>query len=112
MDVVLDTPVLVLPRSSCSSQVFVAHLGKISFNNLEPAEQIQNSTPIANHIFSIEEETLLDGEQYHSYNAYMSEENLYDDEEAEGKLSETYILDVRNMNVFSLDTVHRKGFRL
>lgn len=33
LDVVLDSPVLVLPRASKSTQVFVAHLGKIRINN-------------------------------------------------------------------------------
>lgn len=33
LDVELDSPVLVLPRASNSTQVFVAHLGKISVSN-------------------------------------------------------------------------------
>lgn len=30
----LESPVVVLPRSTTSYQVFVAHLGKISVNNM------------------------------------------------------------------------------
>jgi vacuolar protein sorting-associated protein 13D len=33
LDIVLDTPVVVLPRSLESHEVFVAHLGKITANN-------------------------------------------------------------------------------
>lgn len=33
LDVVLDTPVIVLPTSPSSEQVFVAHLGKITVSN-------------------------------------------------------------------------------
>jgi vacuolar protein sorting-associated protein 13D len=33
LDIVLDTPVVVLPRSPESHEVFVAHLGKITVNN-------------------------------------------------------------------------------
>lgn len=35
-DVILDTPVLVLPRAADSTQVLVAHLGRISLTNSLP----------------------------------------------------------------------------
>ena len=35
LDVTLETPVLILPRSSSSPQVLVAHLGKISITNIQ-----------------------------------------------------------------------------
>lgn len=118
MDIVLDTPVLVLPRSSCSSQVFVAHLGKISFsNNMD--EKTPQSTPKINRIFTIDEELVMDSDQpgslpgnYFSANVYMSEEDLISETDRDDKIHETYVMDVRNMNLFSLDTKNRKGFRL
>lgn len=121
MDIVLDTPVLVLPRSSCSSQVFVAHLGKISLNNISNDDHPHQSTPKINKIFTIDEESLLNTEQpaslpgnyYSSTNMYLSEEDLLIDEvDGDNKLKETYVMDVRNMNLYSLDTKNRKGFRL
>lgn len=42
-DVILDTPVLVLPRKADSSQVLVAHLGRMSLTNQQP--QAQPSSP-------------------------------------------------------------------
>lgn len=39
VDVVLDSPVVVLPRNPSSAQVFVAHLGRISVNNLERQQE-------------------------------------------------------------------------
>lgn len=42
LDIELDSPVLVLPRSSSSPEVFVAHLGKIRISN-EPQNVGQDS---------------------------------------------------------------------
>lgn len=152
MDIVLDTPVLVLPRSSCSSQVFVVHLGKISMTN----NPVPDTPPIiardfttitttssatkANDndfkIFTIDEEILPgsapiaitarrnNSHMFDSSATYCSEEDLNNerfdrighcyDEDAEDndQQVETYILDVRNINAFSLDTRSRKLFRL
>lgn len=59
-----------------------------------------------------EQPTSLPGD-YFSSNMYLSEEDLLDDEmDADHKLKETYAMDVRNMNLYSLDTRNRKGFRL
>lgn len=122
LDIVLDTPVLVLPRSSCSSQVFVAHLGKISVTNIrsdkcdDETKQIQPDKPISNRIFTIDEEPFM--------NECFAEDFELDDpvkEDLETSTicaddsepdSETYVMDVRNMNLFSLDTMTRKGFRM
>lgn len=147
MDIVLDTPVLVLPRSSCSSQVFVVHLGKISMTN-NPVPEVSPPTDRSDdynirkfadsemRMFTIDEEMFLssdpaemttDRNNRHFYGDdinYCSEEDLnderfdrigncfdYDTDDA-GQQVETYILDVRNINAYSLDTRSRKGFRL
>lgn len=121
LDIVLDTPVLVLPRSSCSSQVFVAHLGKISFSNnsIDDQPPPSQSTPKVNKMFTIDEEMFLIGEQpvslpgeYASTNIYLSEDDLLSNVEGEANLRDSYVMDVRNMNLYSLDTKSRKGFRL
>lgn len=123
LDIVLDTPVLVLPRSSCSSQVFVAHLGKISFSNNQSADEAtppHQSTPKINKIFTIDEEMFMNNMEpvslpsncMPSSNIYLSEENLLSDGDCDNKLHESYVIDVRNMNLYSLDTKNRKGFRL
>lgn len=63
VDVVLDTPVVVMPRNPSSTHVFVAHLGRISVNNLTKS---QNDN------------------------------------------SELWDLEVRDMNLYSLDTAARR----
>lgn len=142
MDIVLDTPVLVLPRSSRSSQVFVVHLGKISMTNNQPsdtAHDLGRDTPQPNlgrrkssnecvlKIFTIDEELLIDSSQstlVNNYgtktNDYFSEEDLrcksndtgIDDCDGDDRQIETYILDIRNINAYSLDTRNRKSIRL
>lgn len=72
----LDTPVVVLPRSATSDEVFVAHLGKISVNNQLP-----------------------DG----------SGKDEREAEWGDGK-KERYSLEIRDMNLYSLDTC-RRGHR-
>lgn len=118
LDIVLDTPVLVLPRSSCSSQVFVAHLGKISVTNIhiDKADDEAKQMQPEHRIFTINEENFM--------NECFAEDFELDDPikedletsticEDDGELeSETYVMDVRNMNLFSLDTITRKGFRM
>lgn len=136
MDIVLDTPVLVLPRSSRSSQVFVVHLGKISMTNNQlndafdedgdmqkPSRTMRRKSVECDlKIFTIDEEMFLESSESTTAHArsasyYLSEENLqksndtgiddYDDRQME-----TYILDIRNINAYSLDTRNRKNFRL
>lgn len=137
MDIVLDTPVLVLPRSSRSSQVFVVHLGKISISN-QPSDtaELKRDTPQSYlgrrksnecdlKIFTIDEELLLDTSQSTlinnfgcQANDYFSEEDLrcksndIDDYDGDDRQIETYILDIRNINAYSLDTRNRKSIRL
>lgn len=73
MDVVLDTPVVVLPRSPESHEVFVAHLGKITANNY-----------------------------------CMSHPDLQDREDLWGmSRREIYNVEIRDMNLYSLDTEKR-----
>lgn len=119
LDIVLDTPVLVLPRSSCSSQVFVAHLGKISVTNIhgdKPDVEAKQMQQPEHRIFTIDEEKFLsecfaeDFELDDPVKEDLETSTICaDDREPE---SETYIMDVRNMNLFSLDTMTRKGFRM
>lgn len=137
MDIVLDTPVLVLPRSSRSSHVFVVHLGKISMTNNQPSE-VEQDTPKRHFtrrksndcdlkIFTIDEELLMDTSQSTllnnfggQTNDYFSEEDLrcrlnesgIDDCDGDDRQIETYILDIRNINAYSLDTRNRKSIRL
>lgn len=127
LDVVLDTPVLVLPRSSTSHQVLVAHLGKISINNsiidnkfsVEKTDSTEKQFVLNNtdHLYNII------GEDFANDNYGMFE---FDNEEEAVEPAEilttseseheedldTYLIDIRNMNLFSLDTSNRKGFRL
>lgn len=69
LDIVLETPVVVLPRTSTSSEVFVAHLGKITINN---SRSMQNND-------------ILHDVHYENYN-----------------------IEVRDMNIYSLDTALRR----
>lgn len=142
VDVVLDTPVLVVPRSSNSTQVFVAHLGKISLTNLSAANDTIGQERPKSHrddstIFTISEDDTeineifgnnLEGEleedgdmfkiddinnNYDSVPVHSSAEQRKETEDDEDESSnwETYDIDVRNMNLFTLDTCTRKGFR-
>lgn len=163
LDVILDTPVLVVPRSSCSTQVFVAHLGQISVSNWlnkdEPGPT--NSSTAArtvdqlmrrddSTIFTISEEDMEVNEilcgggndaaegagtaenndyaydmfQMDDLNINITNENSEpmstsnkqqqskEEEDQQQPNLDTYVIDVRNMNLFSLDTAKRKSFRL
>lgn len=145
MDIVLDTPVLVLPRSSRNSQVFVVHLGKISMTKQQDDNRFddddfakgathptfQDSLLSAKRrsgnecdlrIFAIDEEMFL--ESSHSTLAPNAEQNADDSkrhvddvryvstDEGDDRQTETYILDIRNISAYSLDTKSRKSFRL
>ncbi|KAJ8974056.1 hypothetical protein NQ317_002302 [Molorchus minor] len=74
LDIELDSPVVVLPRASNSTQVFVAHLGKINITNYCPDE---------------------------------TQTNGFDYEDIENR-HEHYDIEVRNMNIYSLDTSSRR----
>lgn len=138
LDIVLDTPVLVMPRSSCSPHVFVAHLGKITVTNVRCAEPgdvatggqtpktpvVTQNSDAERSIFTIDEERCgsvfsIDDvstptNDNDSDRIYVNHDFLRAfDEEADGEADlETYTIDVRNMNLFSLDTSARKGFRM
>ncbi|XP_031630682.1 vacuolar protein sorting-associated protein 13D isoform X2 [Contarinia nasturtii] len=139
MDIVLDTPVLVLPRSSRSPQVFVVHLGKISMTNNQPSDMEFNRDTPQRHlsrrksnecdlkIFTIDEELLMDASTTTLVNNYSGQKNEYfseedircksndtgiDDCDGDDRHIETYILDIRNINAYSLDTRNRKSIRL
>ena len=89
---------LVLPRNSHSSQVLVAHLGQITINNEEKVFRNQNQSFDDHEIFTIDEEDFIPHER--SEFAYEG-----------SKKCSIYSIDVRNMNLFSLDTTNRKGYR-
>ncbi|XP_074028701.1 vacuolar protein sorting 13D [Leptinotarsa decemlineata] len=74
LNIELDSPVLVLPRSSDSAEVFVAHLGKISISN------------------NYSDDT---------------KSNIYNGEYTESR-TEHYNIEVKDMNVYSLDTSSRR----
>lgn len=115
---------LVLPRSSCSPHVFVAHLGKITVTNIKIHDEDEETieTPKApnqfdRHIFTIDEElnsTMFSMEDIHTItdDVYINDDYLKGFDENVESNKETYTIDVRNMNLFSLDTTTRKGFRL
>lgn len=119
LDIVLDTPVLVVPRSSCSPQVFVAHLGKISVNNYQSIDSgsMENLLNKDNTIFTIDEENsfnnfTMDDDDNSSITLEENLKTFYlEDSEVKENL-DTYSIDIRNMNLYSLDTTNRKGFRL
>lgn len=145
MDIVLDTPVLVLPRSSCSSQVFVVHLGKISMTNntdrmsdpdVENMQQqqkerrqssLQKQGDCGLKIFTIDEEMFMESSQptidkkyCNQKDEYFSQEDLHNksidseipDQDYDDQQMENYVLDIRNINAYSLDTRNRKNFRV
>lgn len=110
LDIVLDTPVLIVPRSSSSPHVLVAHLGRISISNY------------CNNIDDQYDENIIKTDSYKG-NSEDSEENLFDDIDKTIKGSifgdnlnndddDVYSIEIRNLNLFSLDTSTRKGFRL
>lgn len=125
-DIVLDTPVLVLPRSSCSSQVFVVHLGKISLTNSSAisdssgglATKIMKYDENDTKIFTIDEEVIIE-EDKQAQSQFMVQESLFNHDYLSGfmidndsPIYETYTVDIRNINAYSLDTRNRKNVRL
>uniref|UniRef100_A0A8D8VB54 Vacuolar protein sorting-associated protein 13D n=1 Tax=Cacopsylla melanoneura TaxID=428564 RepID=A0A8D8VB54_9HEMI len=77
LDLVMDSPVCVLPRNSTSHQVFVAHLGRISLSK----DNIL-SDPLGGNL----------GDQW-----------LLDDT-ASSIIKQKYSLEIRDMNLYSLNT--------
>ncbi|XP_055907883.1 intermembrane lipid transfer protein Vps13D isoform X2 [Eupeodes corollae] len=110
LDIILDTPVLVVPRSSCSAQVLVAHLGKITVTNNQeelrspPTYSLDNYTNEDDEeIFTIDEVDFQRNEPQIANKTNVGEIV---------RLCDKYSIEIRNMNLFSLDTSRRKGFRL
>ncbi|XP_055378948.1 intermembrane lipid transfer protein Vps13D [Condylostylus longicornis] len=110
LDILLDTPVLVVPRSSCSAQVLVAHLGKIIVSNYQQDVNIASTPCFSNlnksfdetEIFTIDEDDIA---MNHRSSEFLDYANVK-------TTKEFYMIDVKNVNLFSLDTSKRKGFRL
>jgi hypothetical protein len=141
LDIILDTPVLVLPRSSASPQVFVAHLGKMTLKNnnavnlsksnsnlTTPTNTTANSwrgTLNEKHTINVDDRDETD---FRFVNQMDDAESLFtlDDSyvdpsdstkenvsvEQQPQNLDLYIIHIRNINLFSLDTTNRKGFRL
>lgn len=134
VDVVLDTPVLVVPRSSNSTQVYVAHLGKISVSNFSNEEIRVPEAPPRNDstIFTISEEDTEINEiferddegdmfQIDDINnigeasiptVAIDSEMVSPESRKDPSEGDVYDIDVRHMNLFTLDTCKRKGFRM
>lgn len=108
LDIILDTPVLVLPRSSCSPQVLVAHLGQITVTNKVP-------DPPVNSNCHLDETENVFGDYVTQFQMDCdSMPELCGAEMARTSATDldTYLIDVRNINLFTLDTTTRKGFRV
>ncbi|XP_058818048.1 intermembrane lipid transfer protein Vps13D isoform X2 [Topomyia yanbarensis] len=129
VNITLETPVLILPRSSTSTQVLVAHLGKISVTNVHKLEDSTSSssqndittTIIAEengfdeHItFNLSD---LDGvfeirnEEKSFKEIRFAKENSMDFIDHSMENFDLYKIDIKNINLYSLDTTNRKGFR-
>lgn len=121
VDVVLETPVLVVPRSSSSPQVFVAHLGRISITNCDKEKTIADDAQ------SMRSEDMFKSDRNPvSVTIHGSNEDMFDmDIDGSGVGSDwestkvetvdnldSYAVEIKNMNLYSLDTMNRKGFRL
>lgn len=155
LDVILDTPVLVVPRSSCSPQVFVAHLGKISVSNFKTQDMTEDGPEFnlsneqyppydrKNSVFTTSEDLKFSEELAQKFQNVSNNMNFDDDDEDTQTIEndnieqnilmneidevldeyqrsrellaenlEKYSIDIRNMNLYSLDTSNRKGMRL
>lgn len=85
--------------------MFVAHLGKISIttnqtNNADEQNAESTRTHSDHKIFRVNEEDYDDIDDNITSSPEFSQQE------------QSYIIEVRNMNLFSLDTTTRKGFRL
>lgn len=119
VDVVLETPVLVVPRSSSSPEVFVAHLGRISISNCDKEKTIAEDV-------QSESDEMFNTNRKSDFTMHESNEGMFnmdlDANEVESNSQntkvetldnlESYAVDIKNMNLYSLDTTNRKGFRL
>lgn len=115
----LETPVLVVPRSSSSPQVFVVHLGRISITNCDTEKTI------ADDVQSMKSDEMFKSDIRPDFTINSNNEDMFDMDldpsvhsDGESTKVETisnldsYAVDIKNMNLYSLDTTNRKGFRL
>src|SRR5690349_1857753 len=105
IDVVLKTPVLVMPRSSSSPQVLVAHLGRITISNCRNSSECE-----------LLKDTINMNEDNLHFNFNNGDENIFEiediDETVKGSVGsvdpeddchcDIYSIDIRNMNLYSL----------
>lgn len=114
LDVVLKTPVLVMPRSSSSPQVLVAHLGRITISNCKDLSDCEllkeNITNIGDNLrFNINnDEEIFEIDDIEE----TVKGSVGSADHEDGCHCDIYSIDIRNMNLYSLDTTSRKGFRL
>lgn len=129
VDITLETPVLILPRSSSSPQVLVAHLGRITVSNTQELQdspstdsKINLTTTIINEENSTEEQlgynlSDIDGvfdtldEENDSSRIRFAKENSMEFIDSVVQNYDLYRIDIKNINLYSLDTTNRKGFR-
>uniref|UniRef100_A0A182NBT9 UBA domain-containing protein n=1 Tax=Anopheles dirus TaxID=7168 RepID=A0A182NBT9_9DIPT len=158
VDITLDTPVLILPRSGSSPQVLVAHLGRITVSNTEESDaadgggaspssssqerivvNLSSSSPPleeefggGGYLFSGADRTSVDcnlsdldgiyettdGGNINTASSrirFAKEDSTeFIDSIADGidkRNLDRYKIDFRNINLYSLDTTNRKGFR-
>jgi vacuolar protein sorting-associated protein 13D len=129
LDIILDTPVLVLPRSSASPQVFVAHLGKMTLKNnnndqttptdttaaetLHDSERDETDFRFVNQMDDTDSLFMLDDSFGEASTMTPTKESLTPDPAPQQPQNlDLYVIHIRNINLFSLDTSSRKGFRL
>ncbi|XP_065089816.1 intermembrane lipid transfer protein Vps13D isoform X2 [Ochlerotatus camptorhynchus] len=129
IDITLETPVLILPRSSSSPQVLVAHLGRITVSNTQELQDSSSNesktnltTTIINEENSVEEQIVynlsdLDGvfdtleDENDSSRIRFAKENSMEFIDSVIQNYDLYKIDIKNINLYSLDTTNRKGFR-
>ncbi|XP_039449054.1 intermembrane lipid transfer protein Vps13D isoform X2 [Culex pipiens pallens] len=129
VDITLETPVLILPRSSSSPQVLVAHLGRITVSNTQEVDspvsssKINLTTTVYHVEDSPEDKTLynlsdLDGifepmntDNESSRIRFAKEDSMEFIESVATHNFDLYKIDIKNINLYSLDTTNRKGFR-
>uniref|UniRef100_A0A182P4B8 UBA domain-containing protein n=1 Tax=Anopheles epiroticus TaxID=199890 RepID=A0A182P4B8_9DIPT len=169
VDITLDTPVLILPRSSSSPQVLVAHLGRITVSNTDqssdggvspnssherimvnlcssPPPSAQEEMGGGGYLFSAADRTSVDCNlsdldgiyeptdgATEGYNNTASNRIRFAKEDStefidsiagdgigtgggarrhsDASKVDRYKIDFRNINLYSLDTTNRKGFR-
>ncbi|XP_055636021.1 intermembrane lipid transfer protein Vps13D isoform X3 [Toxorhynchites rutilus septentrionalis] len=128
IDITLETPVLILPRSGSSPQVLVAHLGKITVSNTLEAQDTPTSTSQVNLITTIVKEddsndalynlSDLDGifepfeDEPDCSRIRFAKDDSMEFIESTVQNFDVYKIDIKNINLFSLDTTNRKGFRI